>query len=164
MKSIWMISDFWTIFEGNIGRTCLGLNARLHLIKPYGFNIDDKSVRRAGLDYWWFFCDFSSFFLIFSRFFGWFLNRKQVKLTEYENYDEFKSVLPSLGKGKKIFKKFNKILFTHISQLISSQNSPINLWWTSNLNMEGHWNQIDSKLLRKKEKWKKILKRLDNWL
>lgn len=37
---------------GNIGRTCLGLGARLHLINPLGFSLDAKQVRRAGLDYW----------------------------------------------------------------------------------------------------------------
>jgi tRNA (cytidine/uridine-2'-O-)-methyltransferase len=37
---------------GNIGRLCLGLGARLHLIHPLGFRIDEKAVRRAGLDYW----------------------------------------------------------------------------------------------------------------
>lgn len=37
---------------GNIGRTCVLTNSKLHIIKPMGFKIDDKSVRRAGLDYW----------------------------------------------------------------------------------------------------------------
>ncbi len=37
---------------GNIGRTCLGAGARLHLIEPLGFSLDCKQVRRAGLDYW----------------------------------------------------------------------------------------------------------------
>ena len=37
---------------GNIGRLCLGIGARLHLIHPLGFQTDDKAVRRAGLDYW----------------------------------------------------------------------------------------------------------------
>lgn len=37
---------------GNIGRNCVGFNAKLHLIKPYGFILNDKSVKRAGLDYW----------------------------------------------------------------------------------------------------------------
>jgi tRNA (cytidine/uridine-2'-O-)-methyltransferase len=37
---------------GNIGRTCLGAGARLHLIEPLGFSLDEKEVRRAGLDYW----------------------------------------------------------------------------------------------------------------
>lgn len=37
---------------GNIGRTCVLTNCKLHLIKPLGFSLDDKQVRRAGLDYW----------------------------------------------------------------------------------------------------------------
>lgn len=37
---------------GNIARTCLATNTQLHLIHPLGFKIDDKSLRRAGLDYW----------------------------------------------------------------------------------------------------------------
>ncbi len=37
---------------GNIGRTCLGAGACLHLIKPLGFSIDSREVKRAGLDYW----------------------------------------------------------------------------------------------------------------
>ncbi len=37
---------------GTIGRTCVALDLELILIKPYGFDISEKSVRRAGLDYW----------------------------------------------------------------------------------------------------------------
>jgi tRNA (cytidine/uridine-2'-O-)-methyltransferase len=37
---------------GNIARTCAATDTVLHLVKPLGFQIDDKSVRRAGLDYW----------------------------------------------------------------------------------------------------------------
>ena len=37
---------------GNIGRLCLAVDAHLHLVKPLGFDIDDKTLRRAGLDYW----------------------------------------------------------------------------------------------------------------
>jgi tRNA (cytidine/uridine-2'-O-)-methyltransferase len=37
---------------GNIGRLCVGLNSHLHLVKPYGFELSEKKVRRAGLDYW----------------------------------------------------------------------------------------------------------------
>jgi len=37
---------------GNIARQCVGMRARLHLIGPLGFDIDDAAVRRAGLDYW----------------------------------------------------------------------------------------------------------------
>lgn len=37
---------------GNIGRTCVATNTKLHLIEPLGFHLDEKSVKRAGLDYW----------------------------------------------------------------------------------------------------------------
>jgi tRNA (cytidine/uridine-2'-O-)-methyltransferase len=37
---------------GNIARLCLAAGARLHLIEPLGFSLDEKSLRRAGMDYW----------------------------------------------------------------------------------------------------------------
>lgn len=37
---------------GNIGRTCVATGTRLHLIEPLGFKLDEKSLRRAGMDYW----------------------------------------------------------------------------------------------------------------
>ena len=37
---------------GNIGRTCVAAGARLHLIEPLGFKINEKQLKRAGLDYW----------------------------------------------------------------------------------------------------------------
>lgn len=37
---------------GNAGRTCLAAGATLHLIEPLGFSLDDRQVKRAGLDYW----------------------------------------------------------------------------------------------------------------
>lgn len=37
---------------GNAGRTCLAGGARLHLVEPLGFSLEEKAVRRAGLDYW----------------------------------------------------------------------------------------------------------------
>ena len=37
---------------GNAGRTCLAAGARLHLVEPLGFSLDEREVRRAGLDYW----------------------------------------------------------------------------------------------------------------
>ena len=37
---------------GNIGRTCVATGTRLHLIGPMGFKIDEKAVKRAGMDYW----------------------------------------------------------------------------------------------------------------
>ncbi len=51
---------------GNIGRTCVATNTRLHLIEPLGFKINEKSLKRAGLDYWdqldvRIYCDFKDF-------------------------------------------------------------------------------------------------------
>ncbi len=37
---------------GNVARTCAATGARLHIVKPMGFEIDDKKLKRAGLDYW----------------------------------------------------------------------------------------------------------------
>ena len=37
---------------GNIGRTCVATGMRLHLIRPLGFSLDEKQLKRAGLDYW----------------------------------------------------------------------------------------------------------------
>lgn len=51
---------------GSIGRTCVALNLKLILIRPYGFELSEKAVRRAGLDYW-----------------------KYVNLTEYDNFKNF---------------------------------------------------------------------------
>lgn len=53
---------------GSIGRTCVALGIRLILIKPYGFDLSEKAVRRAGLDYW-----------------------KFVDLTEYDSFESFLS-------------------------------------------------------------------------
>ena len=51
---------------GNIGRTCVATGSRLHLIEPLGFDISEKAVRRAGMDYW-----------------------KDIDLHVYKNYEEF---------------------------------------------------------------------------
>src|SRR5947199_2128031 len=37
---------------GNVARTCIGLGACLHLVEPLGFSLEDKDMKRAGLDYW----------------------------------------------------------------------------------------------------------------
>ncbi|MFT6160903.1 MAG: tRNA (cytidine/uridine-2'-O-)-methyltransferase [Myxococcota bacterium] len=37
---------------GNVGRLCVGIGARLHVVHPIGFSMDQRQVRRAGLDYW----------------------------------------------------------------------------------------------------------------
>ncbi len=51
---------------GSIGRTCIALNLRLILIKPLGFDLSEKALRRAGLDYW-----------------------KYVNLTIFENFQDY---------------------------------------------------------------------------
>lgn len=51
---------------GNIGRTCVATGTRLHLIKPLGFSLDEKHLRRAGMDYW-----------------------KKLDVSVYENYEDF---------------------------------------------------------------------------
>ncbi len=38
---------------GNIARTCAATGAKLHLVEPMGFRVDDKKLKRAGLDYWY---------------------------------------------------------------------------------------------------------------
>ncbi|MBF0361823.1 MAG: tRNA (cytidine(34)-2'-O)-methyltransferase [Oligoflexia bacterium] len=68
---------------GSIGRTCVAMEFRLILIKPYGFKIDEKSVRRAGLDYW-----------------------KYVSLSEYENFEEFLKIESPEEKDLFFFSRF----------------------------------------------------------
>jgi tRNA (cytidine/uridine-2'-O-)-methyltransferase len=59
---------------GNAGRTCLAAGATLHLVKPLGFSLDAKEVRRAGLDYW-----------------------ERVPLRLWESFEELDEALPGLG-------------------------------------------------------------------
>ncbi|NLJ96372.1 MAG: tRNA (uridine(34)/cytosine(34)/5-carboxymethylaminomethyluridine(34)-2'-O)-methyltransferase TrmL [Clostridiales bacterium] len=51
---------------GNIGRTCVATGTRLHLIEPMGFRLNEKQIKRAGLDYW-----------------------NMLNLTVYDNYEDF---------------------------------------------------------------------------
>lgn len=55
---------------GNIGRLCVGTESRLHLIHPFGFVINDKNLKRSGLDYW-----------------------VHLDVTEYQNVAEWKSIV-----------------------------------------------------------------------
>ena len=61
---------------GNIARTCAVIGATLHLVKPLGFDISQKAVKRAGLDYW-----------------------DKLDIVTYENLNEFKEK----SKGKNVF-------------------------------------------------------------
>lgn len=59
---------------GNAGWTCLAVGAQLHLVEPLGFSLDEREVRRAGLDYW-----------------------ERVKPRVWPGWDEFEEALPELG-------------------------------------------------------------------
>lgn len=52
MVSIVLLEPEMPANTGNIGRTCCATGTRLHLIEPMGFKINDKTLKRAGLDYW----------------------------------------------------------------------------------------------------------------
>lgn len=56
---------------GNIGRTCVATGTSLHLIEPLGFRLDEKSIKRAGMDYW-----------------------QHLDVTRYINFEEFKEAHP----------------------------------------------------------------------
>ena len=52
MLNIVLVEPEIPMNTGNIARTCAATRSRLHLVKPLGFDISEKAVRRAGLDYW----------------------------------------------------------------------------------------------------------------
>lgn len=56
---------------GNIGRTCVATGTDLHLIEPLGFRLDEKAVKRSGMDYW-----------------------SSVDVTRYTNFEEFRKLHP----------------------------------------------------------------------
>ena len=71
---------------GNIGRTCVATGSSLHLIEPLGFRLDEKSIKRAGMDYW-----------------------DSLDVTRYINYQEFQEKHPgakvwfATTKAKKVY-------------------------------------------------------------
>lgn len=73
---------------GNIGRTCLGTEAFLHLIKPLGFSLQSREVKRAGLDYW-----------------------PRVKLTLWDDFNTFKENMAPNKKEVALFTKKGKSMF-----------------------------------------------------
>jgi tRNA (cytidine/uridine-2'-O-)-methyltransferase len=75
---------------GSIGRTALALNFRLILIHPLGFDLDEKKVRRAGLDYW-----------------------KDVDLVEYNSWEEFLSSEGPNTDNLFFFSKTGKKVYYH---------------------------------------------------
>lgn len=73
---------------GTIGRLCVNLGATLHLVKPLGFDIDDKAVSRAGLDYW-----------------------KELDLIVWESFDEFLKAHPIDNNSHLATTKTDKVYF-----------------------------------------------------
>jgi len=75
---------------GNAGRTCLGAGASLHLVKPLGFSIGSREIKRAGLDYW-----------------------SKVDLTVWDSFGHFQEGMrPEPGEVVLLSKKGNKLLWT----------------------------------------------------
>ena len=88
---------------GNIGRTCVATGASLHLIKPLGFDISEKAVRRAGLDYW-----------------------KDLNLKVYENYEDFlrqNNNPPVIMATTKAEKKYTDITYDRDSYIMFGKES-----------------------------------------
>lgn len=73
---------------GNIGRTCLGVGAWLHLVKPLGFSLESREVKRAGLDYW-----------------------RRVKLKVWEDFGEFEETMRLRSEEAAVFAKGAKRSF-----------------------------------------------------
>jgi tRNA (cytidine/uridine-2'-O-)-methyltransferase len=73
---------------GNAGRTCLAAGATLHLIEPLGFSLDERQVKRAGLDYW-----------------------EHVDLRVWPGWSEFEAQLPALGEPYFLSTKAKRFLW-----------------------------------------------------
>lgn len=71
---------------GNIGRTCVATGTSLHLIEPLGFRLDEKAIKRAGMDYW-----------------------SKLDLHTYMNYEEFKEKHP----GAKVWMATTKAKYSY---------------------------------------------------
>ena len=73
---------------GNAGRTCLAAGATLHLVEPLGFSLEERQVRRAGLDYW-----------------------PHVDLRVWKDWPSFEAVIPALGEPFFFSTKANRPLW-----------------------------------------------------
>ena len=100
---------------GNIGRTCVATGTSLHLIKPLGFDISDKAVRRAGMDYWkdldlYVYEDFSEFIVRNPNARIYMATTKAKKAyTEGSSTVIFFTVLPSSSETAKSLPSYNNI-------------------------------------------------------
>lgn len=116
---------------GNIGRLCVGTESRLHLIHPFGFVINDKNLKRSGLDYWvhldvteyqnveeWIaqIPDHSRVFLMSSH------SEKSYLENEFQDGDWLVFGKESVGLSKEFMEKFENHLTIPMSPLIRSFN------------------------------------------
>ena len=116
---------------GNIGRLCVGTQSRLHLIHPFGFEINDKNLKRSGLDYWvhlevaeyqnlhdWMHIipDKSRVFLMSSNV------EKTIYETSFRDEDWLVFGKESVGLSPDILAKFENHLTIPMSNLIRSYN------------------------------------------
>ena len=116
---------------GNIGRLCVGTESKLHLIHPFGFVINDKNLKRSGLDYWvhldvteykncedWMavIADKSRVFLMSSHAI------KSIYDAEFQDGDWLVFGKESVGLSKEILSKFENHLTIPMSKLIRSFN------------------------------------------
>ena len=116
---------------GNIGRLCVGTESRLHLIHPFGFVINDKNLKRSGLDYWvhldvteyenleqWIakIPNKSRVFLMSSH------ATKSIYETEFQDDDWLVFGKESVGLSQEVLSQFNNHLTIPMSPLIRSFN------------------------------------------
>jgi tRNA (cytidine/uridine-2'-O-)-methyltransferase len=116
---------------GNIGRLCVGTESNLHLIHPFGFVINDKNLKRSGLDYWihlnvnqyetleeWMkiIPDKSRVFLLSSH------AQKSIYETEFQDGDWLVFGKESVGLSENILSKFENHCTIPMSNLIRSYN------------------------------------------
>jgi tRNA (cytidine/uridine-2'-O-)-methyltransferase len=116
---------------GNIGRLCVGTESRLHLIHPFGFVINDKNLKRSGLDYWvhldvteyqnieeWMTIipDKSRVFLMSSN------NEKSIYDAEFQDGDWLVFGKESVGLSEEVLNRFENHLTIPMSKLIRSFN------------------------------------------
>ncbi len=89
---------------GNIGRTCVATGSSLHLIEPLGFIINDKLLKRAGMDYW-----------------------DKLKYERYMNYDALRNETPAQGSGLPLQKERKAIRMsgTHPMILLCSEGKAV---------------------------------------
>ena len=100
---------------GNIGRTCVATNTRLHLIEPLGFRLNEKALKRAGMDYW-----------------------ADLDVRTYINFEDFLEKNP----GAKIYmattkapKVYTEVQYIILYEALRQQNF-------AHMNLEGHLHEL----------------------